>query len=485
MINKRNLMGLPKIVIVMAVLLGSFSTINVQAAVGDFYNQTTNVKFLRADLAADSTLANKLQDQMDAGNTVIKEINTGKYLDYGKASVAFLGAIGNYVDASTALGQAITSGKTNATKEILDAYTQQTGDYSLAVSSISAISSNSFKVIFNKKPIDISKVSLTVTRAGTAVTLTTTWNAASTEATVTSSANLPLGAYSVNIKNGTTDLGTSNITIVDHKIAKINITTSKLVVTSTTLSGITTQVGKATYQILDQYGNDITNTSFNNNLEFKTGVGNIVAEKGVLTVTPVTGLNLFAFTSGVVINGKDTNSGISTNATLIAVDNAAIANSRQNPANLGDMINLTTTTYDEKTFQSEVIVKDIIRGDGALSLIKNANMYNDVPKDGYEYMLAKISFKLVKASNINSQFNLSGYNFKMVSSSGKDYDSVSVVVPNPNLDSNLYQGASSEGYAVFQVLKTDSKPLITYGRNYDGTGGIWFKGYADGTTVTN
>ncbi|MBW9173591.1 hypothetical protein K2F43_20605 [Clostridium estertheticum] len=148
MINKRNLIGLSKIVIVMAVVLASFSTINAQAAVGDFYNQTTHIKFLRADLASDSTLADNLQGQMDAGNVVIKEINTGKYLDYGKASVAFLGAIGNHVDTSIALGQAITAGKTSATKEILDAYAQQTSDYSLAVSSVSAINGTT-TVTFN------------------------------------------------------------------------------------------------------------------------------------------------------------------------------------------------------------------------------------------------------------------------------------------------------------------------------------------------
>jgi len=44
------------------------------------------------------------------------------------------------------------------------------------------------------------------------------------------------------------------------------------------------------------------------------------------------------------------------------------------------------------------------------------------------------------------------------------------------LDGHLYKGASSEGWDAFIVKKGDLSPKLAFGRNYDGTGGIWFWG---------
>ena len=52
-----------------------------------------------------------------------------------------------------------------------------------------------------------------------------------------------------------------------------------------------------------------------------------------------------------------------------------------------------------------------------------------------------------------------------------------IVTPRPEIDTKLYSGAKHQGYAVFKVELTDSKPLITFGRDYNGKGGVWFKAY--------
>ncbi|TGE33805.1 cell wall-binding repeat-containing protein [Desulfosporosinus sp. Sb-LF] len=185
----------------------------------------------------------------------------------------------------------------------------------LSVTSVSSISSSDFKVVFNQAPADTSKVKFTVMNILTPVTVNATWNAAKTEATLTNSVNFPEGTYTVAVKNDATDLGSSTVAVVQQKIASINITSTKLGVVSTTTSGgISTQTGYATYNVLDQYGNDITAGALANSLTFQSGVGTVTAKDGLLTLDSNV-QNLMQFAT-VVITGYDSTTGVSVSATL-------------------------------------------------------------------------------------------------------------------------------------------------------------------------
>ncbi|MBZ9625202.1 cell wall-binding repeat-containing protein [Clostridium sp. FP2] len=188
-------------------------------------------------------------------------------------------------------------------------------DKDAAAVSVSAISARSFKVVFNQAVTDTSKVVLSVVRGvSTPVTMTTEWNAAKTEATLSTTANLPESEYSVNVKKDAVDLGTTKVNISQQKIAKINITSTKLSVVTDQKTAA--QTGFATYTVIDQYGVDVSNGSLANNIQFNTGVGSISASKGVIKITPSTNLNLMTFTSGVSITANDTNTGVSAQAML-------------------------------------------------------------------------------------------------------------------------------------------------------------------------
>jgi hypothetical protein len=150
---------------------------------------------------------------------------------------------------------------------------------------------------------------------------------------------------------------------------------------------------------------------------------------------------------------------------------------RSNPVRMGDEVDITTTNSDGTVYKSTFILSDVVRGSEAWKMIYDANSYNDKPAEGYEYLLVKFSVNHYGGSDPNKQLNLSGFDFTLVSQSGKDYDSVFVVEPEPSFDAKLFQGASHEGYAAFLVSKSDVNPLIAYCKNYDGTGGIWFTGY--------
>lgn len=129
----------------LSVIVASIPVI-VHAKTGDFYNQTKQLKYAQADLRSNKTLASKLQDEMDNGDTVIKEVSTGTYLDYLKANDAFVDAIVKGGDTTAALNAAMTAGATTATSDELDAYPSAGETTTLAISSVSAINNTKIKV---------------------------------------------------------------------------------------------------------------------------------------------------------------------------------------------------------------------------------------------------------------------------------------------------------------------------------------------------
>ncbi|MDF2892528.1 MAG: hypothetical protein K0R80_2895 [Clostridia bacterium] len=159
--------------------------------------------------------------------------------------------------------------------------------------------------------------------------------------------------------------------------------------------------------------------------------------------------------------------------------------SRSNPANINETIFVTTSTYDKTVFESAITILEIIRGNSAWETIYNRNKYNEPAPDGYEYILAKIKVKLNKSSVKDLQFQVSDYDFTLVSSTGVDYERKSVVVPSPELNAKLYEGGESEGWVVFTVKTTDKYPLIAFGRDYSGKGGVWYRAYNPDTPTQN
>jgi putative cell wall-binding protein len=222
----------------------------------------------------------------------------------------------------TATSQVVALGGVGVVPENIRLQVGHSTTGTVSVQNVSAINASSFKVTFGAAPADTSKVVFAVQNGTAPVTVSATWNDAKTEATLTNSANFVSGTYSVNVINDATDLGTSSVAVTEQKVAKIEITSSKLGVTNVTTgvapNTVTTQYGYATYRILDQYGVDVTSLAIGQNVQFQTGVGTIDPTKGLIKVTPSSGLNLLTFGGGVVITANDTTSGVSTTATLAA-----------------------------------------------------------------------------------------------------------------------------------------------------------------------
>lgn len=153
----------------------------------------------------------------------------------------------------------------------------------------------------------------------------------------------------------------------------------------------------------------------------------------------------------------------------------AVGYSRANPAPIGTTLTITKEDILE-TYTAKVTLLEVVRGDKAWEMVKQANLFNSPPPDGYEYLLARIKFELVAMKDPQAKHDVHFVHFTLVSGQGADYEPVlTAVPPAPALTASLYQGASHEGWAVFKVKKDDASPLITFGRDYQGRGGIWFK----------
>lgn len=155
---------------------------------------------------------------------------------------------------------------------------------------------------------------------------------------------------------------------------------------------------------------------------------------------------------------------------------ASVLYGKTKPAPVGITQKINVGTY-LNTYTATVTITELLRGDAAWAKIQEANMYNDKPEAGKEYILVKIK---LTASNVKDDkaISLSSFSFTVFSSDNKEYTSIfGAVVPSPEFHGDIYDGDTLEGYAAYVVNKNDAAPKAVFGESYDGTGGIWFALY--------
>jgi len=119
----------------------------------------------------------------------------------------------------------------------------------------------------------------------------------------------------------------------------------------------------------------------------------------------------------------------------------------------------------------ELGLMETIRGSQATTIVQNANMFNDLPDPGYEYILAKFKIHVNKVRQ--RAYSTSTVYFDALSENGALYDDLVFVSGlNPDFDSKLYPGATHEGWVPF-LVKSGEKPLLVYKHGLDQE--TWFK----------
>ena len=308
---------------------GSFYKVSYSGVTGYVSNQDL--------IIADSDLADIEVAQADVTNLEIqaaKDLTVEANLTTAEAADILANTSVAAVDIPAET--AILQDKITAAEKTITAARTAFDNKVVAVSTVSAISASSFKATFSGAVADTSKVVFSVKgSSGTVVTTTATWNDAKTEATLTATSNLAPDTYVVDVMNDTKDLGTSSVAITEHKVLRINITSTVLALDTTT------GLGYATYKVYDQYGADITNTTLGNDITWTPGVGVYQSSKnGTLVIGPngTTPLSQYINTS-VVINGYDTDDYVTASSTLTVQQTGTLSNITLN--------NLTSPNNDD------------------------------------------------------------------------------------------------------------------------------------------
>lgn len=137
-------------------------------------------------------------------------------------------------------------------------------------------------------------------------------------------------------------------------------------------------------------------------------------------------------------------------------------NSPSNPAAIGAPVKSTLELGS--AYDVVITVLEIVRGKEALQRLKTTSLSNKEPKTGYEYLLARIKFELKPRSVSDKRnFNLGSLmQWIAYTSDLKEYESVSVAAPKPELTGEAEPNKAVEGWVAFAVDQKDTKPIMTF-----------------------
>jgi hypothetical protein len=144
---------------------------------------------------------------------------------------------------------------------------------------------------------------------------------------------------------------------------------------------------------------------------------------------------------------------------LAEIEPTDVGGSRSNPAPFGEMI----TTEDW-----QITITDVVRGADAWEMISKANMFNDPPEEGMEYIAVKAYARLISTEDESA--DLSWISFKSTGAANVVYDRPSVVSPEPKLDVRLYPGGEFEGWFVVQSAIGEADMKVIFEPLFDFSG---------------
>ncbi|MBU4450295.1 MAG: DUF4352 domain-containing protein [Actinomycetia bacterium] len=147
--------------------------------------------------------------------------------------------------------------------------------------------------------------------------------------------------------------------------------------------------------------------------------------------------------------------------------------SRTSPAVIGDVIITEKEDWLIGKVKYEIELQEVTIGEDEWNIVKEANMFNEEPVEGKEYILAKFRVKVLETEG-DEPFELNHAMFDIVSGKGIEYTGFNVVSGlNPDLSADLYKDAEHIVWTSFLVDKEDSNPLAVIDRKSENE--IWFQ----------
>jgi len=122
-------------------------------------------------------------------------------------------------------------------------------------------------------------------------------------------------------------------------------------------------------------------------------------------------------------------------------------------------------------YNVKISVEDLFRGEQAWVLIRAADPANPPPREGFEYLLARVRVACSAQSGSSSiLYTVKSDNFKVYDANGEAYVLPEVTAPEPALIGKIFHsGDIAESWIAFSVAKNHSRPLMFF------FGGIWFQ----------
>lgn len=136
--------------------------------------------------------------------------------------------------------------------------------------------------------------------------------------------------------------------------------------------------------------------------------------------------------------------------------------SRKNPAKLNEPVEMNIDTYSGRGTLSITLI-DVIFGEDAWNLILAENQFNEAPTEGKQYILAKFAVTFLQdISGEDKPLEVDKYYFDYSTSDYSVEANPSVVIPKPEFDLKLFEGASGEGYVAFLTSSDEASPMAVF-----------------------
>jgi hypothetical protein len=115
-------------------------------------------------------------------------------------------------------------------------------------------------------------------------------------------------------------------------------------------------------------------------------------------------------------------------------------------------------------YDAKIAVLQVLRGKAALDRIKAANPSSSLPKTGFDYVIACVSFQMnaILAPG-NKTFELARkMQFIALTADGSEQESALVNPPSPELHRTVRSGEAAEGWIVLLVEESNRKPVMFF-----------------------
>ncbi|WP_026477968.1 stalk domain-containing protein [Alkaliphilus transvaalensis] len=200
-----------------------------------------------------------------------------------------------------------------------------------------------------------------------------------------------------------------------------------------------------------------------NSLTIKVNGSTVNADNILYNGTTYVPLRAVSEALGREVSFDGATSTVNINDPKTPAQQASSNNSRTNPAKVGETLELDRDDWLYGKSKIQVTLTEVISGDQAWQIVKEANMFNKELDSDEEYILAKFKVKVLENQD-NKPLSINRTLFDVISKDGILYSRHETVAGlTPDFRTDIYPGGEHEGFVAFTVKKNDT-PVVAIDR---------------------